>query len=197
MGDKLAIDDFVQLLPVDDGADSELGHSGRSDLAHQDNIERSVEGKSDPKATGTPPRGRARITGRSFLKRSSSVARRRPASCRSRNSIRPVERQIQVSEKPLLCQPHDAFKGAGLFEEVGGSGNDLQLGLATQPAKRRAIEREHVRVGAASINRVGALTSANAAPARSGRPPRDTMAATSPRCAAATRAAAAPVLAPK
>src|SRR5581483_3176385 len=49
-----------------------------------------------------------------------------------------------------------------------------------------------------TINSVGAVTRSSAAPARSGRPPRDTMAATPRgRPAAATRAAAAPVLAPK
>ena len=49
-----------------------------------------------------------------------------------------------------------------------------------------------------TISSVGALTTSSASAARSGRPPRETTAATSgPRCAAATRAAAAPVLAPK
>ena len=48
------------------------------------------------------------------------------------------------------------------------------------------------------MSRVGAVTTSSASAARSGRPPRETTAATSrPRCAAATRAAAAPVLAPK
>jgi hypothetical protein len=49
-----------------------------------------------------------------------------------------------------------------------------------------------------TMSSVGALTSANASPARSGLPPRETTAPTvSGRSAAATSAAAAPVLAPK
>ena len=49
-----------------------------------------------------------------------------------------------------------------------------------------------------TINSVGARTRASHSPARSGRPPRDTTAAIrSGRCAAATSAAPAPVLAPK
>ena len=48
-----------------------------------------------------------------------------------------------------------------------------------------------------TISRVGARTAPSIAPARSGRPPRETTAPTSSgRCAAAHRAAAAPVLAP-
>ena len=48
-----------------------------------------------------------------------------------------------------------------------------------------------------TISSVGAATSGSREPARSGRPPRETTARTRWSWAAATRAAAAPVLAPK
>jgi hypothetical protein len=54
-----------------------------------------------------------------------------------------------MAEEPLLRQLYHAFERARLLEKVSGPGNDLQLGLATQPAKRRAIERENVGIGAA------------------------------------------------
>ena len=112
---------------------------------------------------------------------------------------RPSGRGVdQVAEKPLLGQPGDLFQCARLGEQVRCAGDDLELPGAAQPLVSLAVERQHGLVVAADDQERGAVTRGRLSPARSGRPPRETTAPTaSPGRAAATRAAPAPVLAPK
>ena len=48
-------------------------------------------------AAGTPPRGKARMTGRSFLKDARAAARRSPASCLLRKAIARPDRGRYLS----------------------------------------------------------------------------------------------------
>jgi hypothetical protein len=100
--------------------------------------------------------------------------------------------------EPAGREVRHLLERSGLLEQVGRPGNDLDPALAPELCVSLAVEVEDDLVRAAYDQQVGAWTSASRRPARSGRPPRDTIAATGGEgLAAAHSAAAAPVLAPK
>lgn len=104
----------------------------------------------------------------------------------------------QVALEPPPRQRGNLFQCASLLEQMAGAGNNLQSLFGSQQSQGLPVEVDHQRVGAPTMSSVGAFTQGNAAAARSGRPPRETMARTDPgRRDAALRAAAAPGLAPK
>jgi hypothetical protein len=81
---------------------------------------------------------------------------------------------------------------------VDGAGHHRQAASGAQLGLGPTVEVEHHLIMPPAMSSVGAVTAASCGRARSGRPPRDTTAATpEPGSAAAQSAAAAPVLAPK
>src|SRR5664280_3315537 len=102
-----------------------------------------------------------------------------------------------MSDEPVPGQLRHSFEGAAFFEQVGGTRHDDQFALVRQWPSARRLSARTSASAPPTIRSVGARTRAREAPARSGRPPRETTAKTrSGRAAAATSAAAAPVLAP-
>ena len=75
-----------------------------------------------------------------------------------------------MSDEPVPGQLRHSFEGAAFFEQVGGTRHDDQFALVRQWAERAPVKRQDFRVGA--------RTRAREAPARSGRPPRETTAKT-------------------
>jgi hypothetical protein len=105
-----------------------------------------------------------------------------------------------MSSEPLPCQFDDLVERTRFFGQVGGAGHDLEALLALQLDERLLVQLQQAGnpVRPRLVSSVGARTRPSTGPAMSGRPPRETMAAMSScALAAATSAAAAPVLAPK
>ena len=104
----------------------------------------------------------------------------------------------QVAPAPGRREVGHLFESARLLEEMRGPRHDFQLDGGAHARHRRPIEVSTTSSAPPTIRSVGATTRGNASPARSGRPPREITTRTSDgRSAAAIRAAAAPVLAPK
>src|SRR5216683_170431 len=104
----------------------------------------------------------------------------------------------QMEDEPVPGQVRHLLQRARLLEQVGRARHDLQACLPRQLIHRRTAEFQDDRVVTPTISNVGWHTLPRYSPARSGRPPRETTACTRfGRTAAATSAAAAPVLAPK
>ena len=92
----------------------------------------------------------------------------------------------------------DPLQRTRLLEEVGGAGDDRDLVLAAQQARRALVQLQYLPVGASDDQQGRRDDRSRSSPARSGRPPRETTARiSSPSRAAARNAAAAPVEAPK
>jgi hypothetical protein len=105
----------------------------------------------------------------------------------------------QMLIEPAAGKLGDFLQGAWLLEQMACARDNLEPGDAAEPAQGIVIEIDHHGIEPPpTISNVGARTICSVLPARSGRPPRETIApTTSGRSPAATTAAAAPVLAPK
>lgn len=103
-----------------------------------------------------------------------------------------------MAQKPVTGQDRDLLERTRLLEEVGGTGYHGDLTFGGDRFSSTLIQVEDQFVTSADDQQGGAVVRASASPARSGRPPRDTIAWTStPGSVAARNAAPAPVLAPK
>ena len=102
------------------------------------------------------------------------------------------------SGQTILRRVPTPGKGTRFLEEVGGTRHHLDAVRRQNLLGRVLVQGEHVLVLTAHDEQGRRVDPRNAALARSARPPRDTTARTAAgRSAAATRALAAPVLAPK
>lgn len=103
-----------------------------------------------------------------------------------------------MAEKPIAGQARHLFERARFLEQVGGAGNHRDFALDRDRGQRLPVQLEDRLIAPADYQQGRAFTLRSNPFARSGRPPRDTTAVTlTPGCAAAARAAPAPVLAPK
>ena len=103
-----------------------------------------------------------------------------------------------MGREPARGEGRGAVERARFLEQVRRARHDLDAVLAPQVLRGLAVELDDDVVVAADDQQGGCADLREAGAARSGRPPRDTTAATRhPGSAAAQSAAAAPVLAPK
>ena len=107
-----------------------------------------------------------------------SILNRYGPSCVSRAVMTPG-RAAEVPAEPSRGHGGHLVEGAGLLEQVRRARDDLELRRrdAAAPAAS-SVEPQHLRVPPPTISSAGAATRASASPARSGRPPRETTAAT-------------------
>jgi len=102
-----------------------------------------------------------------------------------------------MNGEPVAGEPGGGER-AWLLDQVGGSGHHDQVILAAQLRLGRTVEAEHGMVVAADDQQRGRPHLPQPWAGKIGRPPRDITAAMSAvGSAAASKAAAAPVLAPK
>ena len=111
----------------------------------------------------------------------------------------PSPRKAQVVDEPVAGQHRDLLKCAGFFEEVSGARNHGELALAGYRGPRPSIQlRVPPRRDPPTISSVGARTLVSDSPGEIGPAAAgDHRATLTLGSAAATRAAPAPVLAPK
>jgi hypothetical protein len=103
-----------------------------------------------------------------------------------------------MAREPLLRQIDHLVERTRFLEQMRGARHDLEALLTLQLGKRLSFSSNTPTSCPPTMSSVGARTWPSTRPAMSGRPPRETMAPISPWSrAAATSAAAAPVLAPK
>ena len=104
----------------------------------------------------------------------------------------------EVAFEPLARQPRHLIQRAGLFEEVRGAGDDHELLFAAELRERRPVQLDDLKVVPPDDEQRGRPDARQGRPSQIRTPaPRDDRAHHLGRSAAATSAAAAPVLAPK
>ena len=181
---------------VDDSAERQLLMPGRADLAHQKEIQFRVERRRHFVTDRHTASRKRQNEGVVAAEAGEGAAKLAPGVFPvSKHSILPSATR-QMAEEPSRGMVDNLIERAGLFEQVGRARHDDNLAFHLQLLAGDAVELDDGRVEAPTINSVGARTRGKASPARSGRPPRETIAKTRVSSAAA-RAAPAPVLAPK
>ena len=154
-------------------------------------------------ATGTPPRGSPSTTTSSPAAVALEPLGEPAAAIAAIGEPEPRRssgrRRSEPAQEPRPREQLDALERARLLEQVPRARHDLEHRLAAEsPAAPAGSSSSTASSSPPTISSVGARTEASASSARSGRPPRETTAPTAcGRLAAATSAAAAPVLAPK
>ena len=104
----------------------------------------------------------------------------------------------EVTLEPTRGVLDDRLQGTRFRKEMARAWNYFDRFRSRQHRERLLVQLDHAEIAAAHNQQGRVRTRFSAGPARSGRPPRDTIAPMrSPSRAAAASAAAAPVLAPK
>src|SRR5271166_3507592 len=194
--DQILVDEGLRARPVGDGAKSELRLPGYPDFAHEHDVERCVERLGNLETDGNAAARQCQDHRRPVFEMGQFGGQLAPG----RAAI--GEFHVLASVKCFKNQPRACSTTASSVP--GSSKRCVAPGTMTSCfAQRSAASAARLSASTSTsspptISKVGASTAESARPARSGRPPRETIAAIGLSCAAsATSAAAAPVLAPK
>src|SRR6516225_459809 len=195
-GRQIPVDKSFRKGAVSDRTESELGLPGHPDLAHEHDIERCVERLGNletDRDTAARQCEDDRLLVFQMQKLVSEPVAGVAAICVSHDPTSP-----KWAENQSLACSTTASSVPGSSKRCVAPGTTTSFFAQRSSTSAARLSASTSTSSPPTISNVGALTEPSAEPARSGRPPRETIAATGSSAAAAARsAAAAPVLAPK